>query len=253
MRKWNLSHSTPQRLMTVTNAGTGRAFMNSAGRMAITSSAKCRKSSRSYVMICRDCSALLRSLSLNQNFNLAFDQPASVVDSEGEPVNFGHRRAVDDLIAPRRTAAVGYRHVHSEIAALALDRQRSCDAQHVSISTGSDARALKTNLRVRIGVQKILRAQMLITHFDPGLDARSVDCRFDRRALDVVFIERYLSAKAGETASDCEEQHLGSELHGRVLGVNRPYSNGAFRADCLYFHLTTPSFLSSPPSVPLGT
>src|SRR5215468_2178130 len=96
-----------------------------------------------------DRSTLLRSLSLNQNFDRAFDQPASVVYSERKPVNFGHRREVDDLVAPRRAAAVGYRHVQGDLAALALDRQRSGDAQHVSVFAGPDAGALKTNLRMR--------------------------------------------------------------------------------------------------------
>src|SRR5262249_50165813 len=143
-------------------------------RTAITCSTKCRKSSRNYDARCCDerccgeCTAgwlaslryidhstLLHRLSLNQNFERAADQPARIFDSESEPVDFGYRRAVDDLVTPRRAAAVGHRHIQSDLAALTLDRQRSGNAQHVSVFAASDARALKTNLRMRRGVQKV--------------------------------------------------------------------------------------------------
>src|SRR2546422_10606272 len=97
----------------------------------------------------------LRSLSLNQNFELASDQPARVVNSEIEAVDFTHRREVEDLVAPRRTTAISYRHVQSDLVALSLDRQRSGDAQHISVLAATDARALKTNLRMRLGVKKV--------------------------------------------------------------------------------------------------
>src|SRR5262245_6127191 len=87
------------------------------------------------------------------------------------------------------------------------------------------------------GVEQILRAQMLVAHLDAGLDARGLDRRLDRRAVDVVFVERYLSAEVGEAAFDLEEQHLGAELHRRILRVNCPNSCGALCADCLWLHL----------------
>src|SRR5262249_21751647 len=62
------------------------------------------------------------------------------------------------------------------------------------------------------------------------------DRRLDRRAVDVVFVERYLSAEVGQAAFDREEQHLGAELHRRILRVNCPNSRGALRADCLWLH-----------------
>src|SRR5262245_51336766 len=92
------------------------------------------------------------------------------------------------------------------------------------------------NLRVFGGVERILRGQMLVAHLDAGRDARGLDCRIDRRAEDVVFVERYLSAEVGEAAFDREEQHLGAELHRRILRVNCPNSRGALRADCLWLH-----------------
>src|SRR5262245_29475678 len=221
--------------MTGTNAGIAPASTNFAVPMAITFSAKCRKYSRNY-------STPLRRLSLNQNFKLAPDQTSSVADSEIATGDFGHRREVENLVASRRPAAVGYRHIERNLVAFALDLQRPVDAQHISVFAAADARALKMNLRVICDVKKIFRAQMIIAHFDAGRDARGVDRHGDRRMLDVVFVQRYLTAEVGEAAFDLEEQHFGAELHGRILGVNRPNScGGAVRADCLWLHLTAPS------------
>src|SRR5262249_5391060 len=158
------------------------------------------------ISLCSLCAlwllAPLGCLNLNQNFDRATDQPAGVFDTEIEAVDRGHRRKVEDLVAMRRAAAVGYRHVERDLAALALDCQRSIDTQHVSVSAATDACALKMNLRMICGVEKILRSQMLVAHFDAGRDARGVDRRLDRRAVDVVFVERYLSAEVGEAAFD---------------------------------------------------
>src|SRR5262245_63310814 len=104
----------------------------------------------------------------------------------------------------RRAAAVGYRHVERDFAALALDRQRSVDAQHVPVFAATDTSALKMDLRVFGGVEKILRAQMLVPHLDAGRDARGLDRRLDRRMIDVVFVERYLSVVFGVRGFDCE-------------------------------------------------
>src|SRR5262245_66227703 len=78
---------------------------------------------------------------------------------------------------------------------------------------------------------------MLVAHLDAGRDALGLDRRLDRRTVDVDFVERYLSAEFGEAAFDREEQHLGAELHRRILRVNCPNSCGALRADCLWLHL----------------
>src|SRR5262245_2343732 len=188
--------------MTGTNVGIGPASTNFPGPMAIICSAKCRKSSRNY-------STPLRRLSLNQNFEFAPDQPASIVDSEIAAGDFGHRREVENLVASRRAAAVGYRHVERDLTALAFDRQRSIDAQHVSVFAAAYARAQKMNLRMSFGVEKIFRAQMVVAHFDAGRDARGVYRHFDRRTIDAVVVQRYLSAEVGEATFDLAEQHVG--------------------------------------------
>jgi hypothetical protein len=77
---------------------------------------------------------------------------------------------------------------------------------------------------------------MFVASFDAGRYAGGVDRRLYRRAVNVVFVERYFSPEIGEAAVDSEKQHPGAELNGGVLGVNGPNSCGALRADCLWLH-----------------
>src|SRR5262249_22324290 len=77
---------------------------------------------------------------------------------------------------------------------------------------------------------------MLVAHLDAGRDTRGLDRRLYRRAVDVVFVERYLSVEVGEGAFDSDIQHIGAIIHRRILRVNCPNSCGALRADCLWLH-----------------
>src|SRR5688572_24191625 len=155
--------------MTGTSAGIKPVCANFAEPMAITCSAKCRKSSRNCdVKCCEKTRAMspcllvsepFRGLSPNQDFDRAFDQPPRVFDPEIAAVDLGHRREIENLITLRRAAAIGYGHVERDLAAPAFDRQGSIDAQHVSVFASFDARALKMHLRVFGDIQKILRAK----------------------------------------------------------------------------------------------
>src|SRR5690606_10881190 len=109
----------------------------------------------------------------------------------------------DTLVALRIRAAAPEHGFQLALHRLAADRQVPLDAEARALleARAADLTAAKGDLRVALHIQEVLGAQVPVTVFVAGVDARGVDLDLDRGSIEVLLVHRDRAAEPLESAA----------------------------------------------------
>jgi hypothetical protein len=102
-----------------------------------------------------------------------------VANPEIKAVKLAAGAVIEDLFSVRRTALVQLVNVKEDLPTFPFDRQRSRKPERIPIFSCLDICALKADVWVTVGVQKICGPQVCVAALITGINARGLDCDLD--------------------------------------------------------------------------